>query len=71
MLVVTNCAKNDAGTIDKSLVKNGGRVDKVAVTTLTCTGQITLHLRMTREMLDSWVPNIKPVPVMLRLIQLN
>ena len=53
MLVVTNCAKNDAGTIDKSLVENGGRGDKVAVTTLTCTGQITLHLRMTREMVDS------------------
>ena len=71
MLVVTNCDKNDASIIDKSLVENGGRVDKGAVTTLTCTGQITLHLRMTREMLDSWVPNIKPVPVTLRLIQLN
>ena len=71
MLVVTNCDKNDASTIDKSLVENGGRMDKGAVTTLTCTGQITLHLRMTREMLDSWVPNIKPVPVTLRLIQLN
>ena len=43
MLVVTNCDKNDASTIDKSLVENGGRVDKGAVTTLTCTGQITLH----------------------------
>ena len=28
MLVVTNCDKNDASTIDKSLVENGGRVDK-------------------------------------------
>ena len=45
MLVVTNCDKNDASTIDKSLVENGGRVDKGTVTTLTCTGQITLHLR--------------------------
>ena len=42
MLVVTNCNKNDASTIDKSLVENGGRVDKGTVTTLTCTGQITL-----------------------------
>ena len=56
MLVVTNCAKNDASTIDKSLVENGGRGGKGAVTTLTCTGQITLHLRMTLEMLDPWVP---------------
>ena len=53
MFVVTNCDKNDASTIDKSLVENGGRMDEGAVTTLTCTWQITLHLRMTREMLDS------------------
>ena len=38
MLVVTNCDKNDASIIDKSLVENGGGVDKGAVTTLTCTG---------------------------------
>ena len=29
---------------------------KEAVTTLTCNGQVTLHLRMTREMLDPWLP---------------
>ena len=28
MLVVTSCDKNDASTIDKSLVENGGRGDK-------------------------------------------
>ena len=33
MLVVTNCAKNDASTIEKSLVENGGRGGKGAVTT--------------------------------------
>ena len=36
------------------MMKNeGGGAGKEAVTTLTCTGQITLHLRMTLEMLDS------------------
>ena len=44
MLVVTSCDKNDATTADnKSLVENGGRGDKGAVTTLTCTRQITLR----------------------------
>ena len=40
------------------MMKNegGGGDGKEAVTSLTCNGQITLHLRMTREMLDPWVP---------------
>ena len=53
MLVMTSCDKSDASTIDKNLVENGGRGGKGAVTTLTCTGQITLYLRMTLEMLGS------------------
>ena len=55
MLVVTSCDKSDASTIDESLVENSGRRGgggKLAVSTLTCNGQITLHVRMTREMLD-------------------
>ena len=48
MAVVSNCDKNDE--------KWAGGEGKEAVTTLTCNGQITLHLRMTREMLDPWVP---------------
>ena len=30
----------------------GGGGGKEAVTSLTCNGQVTLHLRMTLEMLD-------------------
>ena len=55
MLVVTSCDKNDASAIDEAWSKTvggGGGGGKLAVTTLTCNGQITLHVRMTREMLD-------------------